>query len=305
MSHPFVKLIAALSLALCDQHCWAWGDEGHEVIAQITAHYLTPATRQKVATVLAGDDSALTTHDMIGESTWADKYRDSDRDTANKNNDTRYRRTHLWHFVNMDLDATDLAHACFQHRPLASGQLASQGPAQACIVDKIAQFRREWLAADTSPTERLLALQFLLHLVGDLHQPLHASNNNDQGGNLVVISGPKLKRSTLHRFWDTQLVRRLDRNSERLAQRLIAQTSGAQYRQWQQGDATAWALESHALARDVVYGQLPIPTPTRDAQQDVSYRLPESYIANAEGIAATQLTKAGIRLAVLLEPGRE
>jgi hypothetical protein len=308
-----LKLIAALLLAICGRDCWAWGDEGHAVIAQIAMHYVTPATRQKIAAVLAGDNGTLTTHDIAGESSWADKYRDSDRDpdSANKNNNTRYRQTHLWHFVNLDLDAPNLARACFQHRPLAPGQLASQGPAQACIVDKVAQFRGEWLAPQTSPAERLLALQFLLHLVGDLHQPLHASNHDDQGGNLVAVRGPKLKRSTLHRFWDTQLVQRLDRNSETLARRLIARTSAAQYKQWQRGDPASWVLEAHALAKDVVYGQLPQPTPTGEQDslqsrpQAVTYRLSANYIANAETVVATQLIKAGIRLATQLEPNRE
>ncbi|HSB95722.1 MAG TPA: S1/P1 nuclease [Spongiibacteraceae bacterium] len=306
-----LKFVLALVLAIYGRNCWAWGDEGHAVIAQIAMHYLTPATRQKVAAILAGDTGALTTHDIAGESSWADKYRDSDREQygANKNNNTRYRQTHRWHFVNLDLDTPNLARACFQHRPLAPGQLASQGPAQACVIDKITQFRSEWLAPRTSPAERLLALQFLLHLVGDLHQPLHASNNDDQGGNSVIVSGPKLKRSNLHRLWDTQLVQRLDRNGEALALRLIAQTSAAQYRQWQQGDPASWALEAHALAKNVVYGQLPRPTSTDDSSQGspqgVTYRLPASYIANAESVTATQLIKAGIRLAMQLEPNAE
>lgn len=302
-----VKLFVALILVICGRNCWAWGDEGHAVIAQIAMHYLTPATRQKIAAVLAGDSGTLTAHDIAGESSWADKYRDSDRDldAANKNHNTRYRQTHRWHFVNLDLDAPDLARACFQHRPLVPGQLASQGPAQACVVDKITQFHSEWLAPQTSPAERLLALQFLLHLVGDLHQPLHASNNDDQGGNLVIVSGPKLGRSNLHRLWDTQLVQRLDRSSEVLAQRLIAQTTDAQYRQWQRGDPAGWALEAHAVAKNFVYGQLPPSASNDDQQQGVTYRLPTTYIASAESIAATQLIKAGIRLATLLEPSRE
>jgi hypothetical protein len=274
------------------------------VIAQIAAHYLTPATRQKVEAVLASDTGTLTAHDIASESSWADKYRDSDRDiyNTNKNKNTRYRQTHRWHFVNLDLDKPDLAHACFKHPPLTPGQPASQGPARACIVDKIAQFRSEWLAAGTDPAERLLALQFLLHLVGDLHQPLHASNNDDLGGNLVVISAPQLKRSNLHRFWDTQVVRRLDRDNDRLAQRLIAHISPAQYRLWRRGDAADWALEAHALAKNIVYGQLPTP---RAIEQGASYRLSDDYISSAETVAAMQLSRAGVRLAALLEPDIE
>jgi hypothetical protein len=72
-----------LCVALTSPHrASAWGDEGHKVIALIAEHYVDPAVRAKVATLLAADTDALTNHDIASEATWADKYRDSDRDTT-------------------------------------------------------------------------------------------------------------------------------------------------------------------------------------------------------------------------------
>ena len=64
---------------------------------------------------------------------------------------------------------------------------ASAGSAQDCVVDKIDEFEAELASPSTAPAERLLALKYLLHFIGDLHQPLHASDNEDRGGNCVRI----------------------------------------------------------------------------------------------------------------------
>jgi hypothetical protein len=144
----------------------AWGDEGHKVIALIAEHYLDPAVRAKVAGLLAADTDTLTDHDISTEVTWADKYRDSDRDTTK----LRYEATWRWHFVDVELAQPDLASACFDHPPLPAGVLAPQGPPRACVVDKIDQFTAELSNPATGASERLLALKFLLHFAGDLHQ---------------------------------------------------------------------------------------------------------------------------------------
>jgi S1/P1 Nuclease len=164
----------------------AWGDEGHEVIGLIADHYLKPAVRARVNGILAEDDSGLVLRDIAHESTWADKYRDSDRGTSK----LRYRATRDWHFVDLELAGMDLERACHGRPPLPPGTDASQGPADDCVVDKIDEFIAELKNPAISDRERRLALQFLLHLVGDVHQPLHASDDYDQGGNRKFVSPP-------------------------------------------------------------------------------------------------------------------
>ena len=123
------KLLLLAWILLCrrahDPHpAVAWGDEGYKVIALIAEHYLEPAARAKVATLLAADTDTLTAHDIASEATWADKYRDSDRDTTK----IRYEATWRWHFVDIERSQPDLASACFGHPPLPPGDPASKGP---------------------------------------------------------------------------------------------------------------------------------------------------------------------------------
>src|SRR4029077_9893052 len=156
--------------------------------------------------LLAGDRSRLAPGtDIESEATWADKYRDSDRDSTR----VRFNATRNWHFVDLEIDDPNLNTACFGQPPLPARQLASAGPAADCIVDKLKEFVAELGNARTSKKERLLALQFVLHFVGDLHQPLHASDGHDEGGNLKIVTGPGLSEGNLHTAWDVAFVLKL------------------------------------------------------------------------------------------------
>ncbi len=110
--------------ALCSLPAFAWGDEGHEVIGLIADHYLEPAVRRRVQALLAGDESGLTARDIAHEATWADKYRDSDRDSAR----VRYAQTRSWHFVDLELAGADIRRACFGQPELAPGVRGFRGP---------------------------------------------------------------------------------------------------------------------------------------------------------------------------------
>jgi hypothetical protein len=269
----------------------AWGDEGHEAIALIAWNYLTPATRARVELMLAGDDSGLVARDIAHEATWADKYRDSDRSGTRQ----RYEATRDWHFVDLEIHGrADLNRACYGRPHLPAGLPASQGPAEDCVVDKIEEFSAELADSRTSDREGRLALQFLLHLVGDLHQPLHAGDDHDQGGNRKIALGPGLPENNLHHDWDTEFVERLGADPAAIAQRLIAGISDAELSRWTLGTPDDWALESYAAANAHAYGMLPVP----DASG--RYRLTDAYLADAVAVTAQQLKKAGVRLAFVL-----
>lgn len=294
----FIAIALLTACAACGR-CWAWGEDGHRVIALVADHYLTPATRQRIATTLAFDGglAPAVPRDIASAGPWADRYRDSDRNGAA----LRYRQTSRWHYVNLDLRTPDLRKACYGRPPLQPDQLAARGPARACIVDKIRQFRAEWLAPDTDPAERQLALLFLLHLVADLHQPLHVSDDGDQGGNRVDLAAPGFKTGSLHRFWDTAIVRRLDSSPTRLAARLVDGIDARQATEWRRGDVVAWAMETHAVAVDAVYA--PLPAPQRDTGRRDVLRVGADYVDAAAEATALQLRRAGVRLARMLEPG--
>src|SRR5262249_55050448 len=133
-----------------------------------------------------------------------DRYRDADRNGTR----TQYLATRAWHFVNVDIDHPDADAACAGHPPLPPGTPASAGPADACIIDKVAQFTAELADRRQPPAERLLALKFTMPLVGDLHQPLHTATRADHGGNDVAVQPGNAAVATdnLHAYWDVHLV---------------------------------------------------------------------------------------------------
>jgi S1/P1 Nuclease len=280
--------IAALTV-ICAM-AFAWGDEGHEAIGVIADHYLEPAVKSRVQAMLARDASGLTAKDIAHEATWADKYRDSDRDTTK----VRYNRTRNWHFVDLELDGADLNRACFGQPKLPPGSAASAGPAEDCLVDKIDQFYAELKNPMLDAQERCLALEFLLHLVGDLHQPLHTADDDDQGGNRKIVSAPGIGSNNLHHDWDIEFVARLGDNETEIAQRLIAGISEPQRARWSAGVPLDWAMESFSVARSHAYGLLP------PADRENHYRLSAAYVSDATAVTGEQLSKAGVRLAFLL-----
>jgi hypothetical protein len=270
---------------------YGWGDEGHEVVAMIADHYLEPAVRVKVNAILAGDATRLTPNTHIDqEATWADKFRDSDRETTKYH----YNQTRSWHFVDLELGGPDLQAACHGRPVLPKETSASLGPADDCIVDKIDEFTAALESPATSDPERRLALQFLLHFVGDVHQPLHAGDDHDRGGNLKIATATGISPNTLHHDWDTEFVARLGSGARAIAGQLIADVTDAQRAQWAAGGAADWARESFEVAKHHSYGLLPA------ADGPNHYTLSASYIADATMVTREQLSKAGVRLALVL-----
>ena len=109
------------------------------------------------------------------------------------------------------------------------------------MIDKILQFERELRAAGTSPEEKLRALQFLLHLVGDLHQPLHSIDDHDAGGNARRVSARGMRAGSLHHYWDVEFVQRLGPDVDGLAARLLARIGPNERSRWQRGGPADWA----------------------------------------------------------------
>jgi hypothetical protein len=264
----------------------AWGDVGHEVTALIAYHHLTAKARTALDALLASDVDPLTKPDFASRATWADKYRNEHRETA------------TWHFIDIEIDQQpDMAAACFGFPPLAAGQPAAQGPAQDCIVNKIEEFFAELQNQSTPPAERLLALKFLIHFIGDLHQPLHTADHADRGGNCVALSpSPDGADKNLHAYWDVGAVASLGRSAPEIAALLDAEITQDDLNSWTRGDARTWALESFALGQKDAYAIAPRPTCASPGATALS----EDYQAHAQEDAALQLEKAAIRMAGLL-----
>ncbi len=275
-------LVAAAIAAFGSAPAAAWGDLGHKVTALIAYRHLTPQARLKLDALLAADTDGLTPPDFANRATWADKYRTTHRETA------------AWHFVDIEIDAPDLQSACFGFPTLSASQLASQGPAQDCVANKIEEFAGELQSAATPPAERLLALKFLIHLVGDLHQPLHAADHDDRGGNCIGLSASRAPN--LHAYWDVAVVDAQGASAEQIADKLDAGISVALLNEWASGTARSWAMETFEIARRDTYALPSRPT----CRTQGSVALSPEYEAEARKVAAVQLLKAAIRMASIL-----
>jgi hypothetical protein len=244
-----------------------------------------------VKTILSADATHLTPDTGIAsEATWADKFRDSDRNTTK----IHYDQTHNWHFVDIELDGPDIDAACFNHPVVPAGTVASESAPDDCVVDKIDEFVAELKDAATPVDEKRMALQFLLHFVGDVHQPLHSSDDHDAGGNQKEVKADGADANSLHHYWDTEFVLRIGSNPKKAAQRIIASITPGQLKTWKKGDASAWAMESYTASTLWTYRGLGNPDSTG------KYTLSTDYVRNATNIASRQLARAGVRLSVVL-----
>jgi hypothetical protein len=307
-----VPIVAVAAIALLPARAaFAWGPEGHRVVALIADRLLQqsdPEARAKVQALLAGDkDNRLTKSDIASEATWADVLRD-------KSPEARL-GTSTWHAVRFKPDNPDIAAACFGRKPLPSGYPASRGPQDNCVVDKLAQFQAELKNPETSQFQRLAALQFVLNLAGDLNDPLNAIDRGDQGGHCTVVqigSQPPLRLSS---YWDEKLVRQVvGANFAQAAVRLAAEIPPAEARSWAEGTPETWARESFEIAKSVAYGfgaepaagQFQFPAKKGQAEPCQSlalYRVGPEYEEKAFAAVKMQLAKAGVRLARLLRDG--
>ncbi len=170
----------ALALICIALPGFAWGPQGHRLVARLADAELTPAARREVNRLLAGEtDPSLT-----GIANWADELRDKDPELA--------RRTARWHFVNI------AEHGCEYSAP----RDCKNGD---CVVEAIRKQaailkdRRQPLLA------RRNALKFVVHFVGDVHQPLHAGYARDRGGNDTQINDAGFG-TNLHAVWDSRLL---------------------------------------------------------------------------------------------------
>ena len=134
---------------------------------------------------------------------------------------------------------------------------------------------------------RRLALHYVAHLVGDMHQPLHAGRAMDQDGINISVSY-RGQKTNLHFFWDTDLVEMETGNEEEVAKRLTANLTKEERLKWQTGDPRQWTDESLMLVRSHAYNIGP------------SVELSNDYVEKARPIVRRRLAQAGIRLAWLL-----
>jgi nuclease S1 len=235
-----------------------WGPLGHRVVAEIAMNRLSPAVADETRRLLGGQT-------LADVATWADERR---RDLPN---------TATWHYV--DIEITDSTYVP-----------ARDCKEDACIVAAL-NAQIAILSDHSRPdADRATALKWVVHLVGDIHQPLHAGERGDRGGNDVAITFGG-RRTNLHALWDSGLLVSYGQTDGEIVHQIEGEII-------QRTDIAAlvastpaqWAVGSHNIARDVVYRNLP---PSLD--------ITPAYTEAARPVIRERLLRAGVRLAAVLE----
>ncbi len=269
----------------------AWWEEGHQVVARVAAAQLTPSALKRVAALLEVDDNPAAVADALATAAiWADQVKTETH-------------TESWHFVNLTWQ---------DNRSNFEDRCAGDD----CALARIRLFAAQLKANDPDADSRFSnedALRFLVHFVGDLHQPLHSSSNADQGGNCELLESPIDTAANVHALWDGPLVSRLGGDDALLAAELnaeIAQMSEQQRAAESSGNVEDWAWDAHRLAMVNVYKRLGIPKEdvafpascddAPDEIQQLRLSIDDQYLEDMAPIVRDQLKKAGLRLAKML-----
>ena len=255
------RMISGLLLIASCEQALAWGQNGHRIVGQIANDHLTKTTQKAIQPLLGGD--------LLAEvSTWADEMRSAPEPFWQKES-TR------WHYINVANPAEFNA----QHYQHAHGREEVKdiyGGILLCIAKLKDQ--------QTPIADRQFYLRFLVHLVGDIHQPMHAGHAEDRGGNNIALTFFG-RPTNLHSLWDTELL-----ESQNLSFSEFAAFIDTQDKQLIKEILTSspadWLSESMSLSENIY----------RNTGSQLSY----AYIYQYLPIAQQRLLRAGIRLAGLL-----
>ncbi len=271
MTRTLGKIAITSTLAiivLCPGLVGAWGAEGHHLVARVAWELMTPTAQKAATNILGGDD-------FVASATWADDVRGQRPETSN------------WHFVDIPYEAKhyDPARDCL---PSVKGD---------CVIAAIARARAMLIDTTVDANQRKEALKFLIHFVGDLHQPLNAIDNHDKGGyDVHVASLTATGRPTnLHSVSDSGILS-LDKIDDAAhVQRLLADLKA--HPAPSSMDVVQWAEESHDIAVRVTYNY-PNFSPAGPPKDTIT--LDHTYVEAMEPILERQIALAGARLAMLL-----
>jgi hypothetical protein len=263
---PVPALAAALAAAiLLPSPAFAWGKTGHRVVAAIAETELSGIARAHVREILGPGEG------LDEAATWPDDMRADPSPFWQKT-------ASPWHYVTLNGTSYD-------HPPPEGDALVALDHFRAILQDRKA-----------SLADKQLALRFIVHLVGDLHQPLHAGRCCDKGGNDVKVSWFG-KPTNLHAVWDSALVDEEQLSFTELAAKLERHISDRQLIEWWDSDPRHWVDESAKL-RDQLYP----PANVRAADgagkvPDLSY----SYVYRFTPLMERRIAQAGVRLAAYLD----
>lgn len=246
---------AGLALLLVSPSVLAWGQVGHRVTGVIADQHLSGYARARVAQILGAES-------LAEASTWADFMRSNPNQFWQKT-------ASPWHYVTV---------------PPGKTYTDIGAPPQGDAMTALKRFTADLKNPDTPLRDQQLALRFLVHLIGDLHQPLHTGNGKDRGGNQFGLSFYG-EVTNLHWVWDVGLIEKEMLSHTEWVERLNAHLSQDDVIAWWDPDPLTWIAES-AEIRESIYPE------EREVRWEYSYQ----HIATVR----RRLAQAGIRLAAYL-----
>ncbi len=279
----FPRLLAALLALFLASPASAYWEFGHQTIARIAYANVKPQTRATIRRILAtapllGTPECKATT-IEGASVWPDCI----KPLKDAGGQSRFGYAYNWHFQD--------ANIC---QPFALEEACKDGNCVSAQITRDVALLRD---RRTGAKERVQALAFLIHFVGDLHQPLHAGEKNDKGGNDVAASygvySPR--RFNLHSVWDGTLAERAITSGPSLVRRYPA----AERARMAAGTVTDWSRESWQVSRDAVYASALHGDPCAPSPAKVT--LTDADIAALVPVARLEVERGGLRLAKLLD----
>lgn len=294
----FIALLCAV--AFSPFHAFAWSVEAHQAIAIIATNRLqgTP-TAQRISAIV-GD---LTLEDIA---VCPDQVRELEAHEIKalsvpcaKIFPNPTKGTEPWHFVNTPIKGDGFTATAADVNAVCKNS---------CAVMQIQHFLAVLAASKATDTgaEKIAdqqALSFVVHFIGDIHQPLHsADRNGDAGGNAEHVKFFNDSNVVLHAIWDNQIVAKIDNTPDALAADLSKEIADAAAEP--QGTPMDWTLEAYLPARDVAYKGI-LEEPTSDGQKNeqppIVATLGQDYQDKAAPIVRQQVARAGVRLAAALQ----
>ncbi|HEY3405356.1 MAG TPA: S1/P1 nuclease [Ohtaekwangia sp.] len=246
------KLLLLLLLCTINLSVFAWGATGHRATGQVAEKYLSKNAKKELDRILNGQSLAMA-------STWMDEIR----------SDSTYDYTADWHWVTIQNGETY--------------DQSTKNP-KGDVIQTLERIIAELKSKKLNAKQEAEYVKMLIHLIGDLHQPLHVGGGNDRGGNDVKVMWFRVD-SNLHRIWDSDMIDDSKLSYTELAQSLDKPTS-AQLQQWQKISVRDWAAESMTYRKQVYdYGQ---------------GKLGYNYTYKYFPIVRERLLQAGVRIASVL-----
>jgi hypothetical protein len=238
---------------------FAWGANGHRIIGEVADSYLTKKARKNIAAILGNESMAMS-------SNWADFIK----------SDTTLRYLDPWHYINIKMGMEYAAFESYLKQDTAVDAYTK-------LNFLIAELKNKNLPAE----RKLFCLRMLIHIVGDVHQPMHVSRAEDLGGNRIRVQWFG-DATNLHAVWDDRIIEQQKLSYTEFAEH-INHTTKEQRTAWQQQPMEQWFFESYQLA-DGIYKSITQP------EQRLSFRYSYDFIETVN----QQLLKGGVRLAGLL-----